>query len=194
MSFSPPGASQVKRDGRFWKAINDFLSVFNWHFCSIAHRLWGISCLSWFLYKAEVRKCRFLRYGASQVNYDGRFWKAFNDFLLVFNWHFCYFKHRLWVISCCHPFVCKPAVTWCRFLRYGSSQVNYDGKFWKVFNDFLLVFNWHFCSITHRLWVISCFHWFLCKPEVTCNVDFSTRDRHRSITTADSEAHSATSY
>ena len=107
MSFSPPGASQVKRDGRFWKAINDFLSVFNWHVCSIAHRLWGISCFSWFLYKAERRKCRFLRYGASQVNHDGRFWKAFNDFLLLFNWHFCSITHRLWVISCFHWYLCN---------------------------------------------------------------------------------------
>ena len=27
------------------------------------------------------------------------------------------------------------------------------------------VFNWHFCSSTHRLWVISCFPRFLYKPE-----------------------------
>jgi hypothetical protein len=30
MWISPLGASQVNYDGRFWKAINDFLFVFNW--------------------------------------------------------------------------------------------------------------------------------------------------------------------
>ena len=37
---------------------------------------------------------------------------------------------------------------------------NKYGRFWKAINDFLFVLNCHFCNITYRLWVISCFTWF----------------------------------
>jgi len=48
-----------------------------------------------------------------------------------------------------------------------GSTSKYSGRFWKVIADFLLMINWKYCSIMHRLHATVDFNDLFLKPEVT---------------------------
>ena len=104
-------ASQVKYIGGFWKAIVDFLLVVYSNICFDMHRFQVIRDFSYFLIKPEVTKRRFLRQVASQVKYNGGFWKAIADYLFVIIVNFCSVTYCFRVMGDFSNLIMKPEVT-----------------------------------------------------------------------------------
>jgi hypothetical protein len=94
---------------------------------------------------------------ASQVKYNGGFWKAIADFLLVVYSNICFNMQRFQVIRDFSNFFIKPEVTKRRFHRQVSSQVKGNGGFWKAIANLLLEVYCNNCSTMHRFPVISDF-------------------------------------
>ena len=151
-------ALQVKSNVWFWKGVTDFLLVINCDLCSSSHSFWVIGDFVCNLYTgSDVTLISLL--GASQVKFNGGFWKAAPDLLFVLHYNFLSISHRLKVIT--HPNFRWDFSVWGKILAVLGSG---DPKIWILVT---ISPKRHVYQRSHVVWCIIR-HWR--KSPLTCGL------------------------